>query len=126
MEALSRFVARAGAALVLAAVAGCASTPEREVSMTLPAPVFRSVMVQSIPRGAWVERGNEYIGVAPIEVPVRVRSNGHAWAPTVIRVQDWTGAWERKVLTTAAPVPERMLFDLRGLSGYQPGVTLGP
>lgn len=73
-----------------------------------------------------MERDNEYLGVAPLEVPVEVRSDGHAQRITVIRVQDWTGAWERKVLTSVAPVPERMLFDLRGLSGYAPGVTLGP
>lgn len=126
MESLSRFVARAGAALICLA-AGCVSPePVREVSRTLPAPEIRRVMVQSIPRGAWVERDNEYLGVAPLEVEVPVRSDGHAQRITVIRVQDWTGAWERKVLTSVAPVPERMLFDLRGLSGYAPGVTLGP
>jgi len=107
-------------------LAGCASAPEREVSMTLPAPEVRRVLVQTIPRGAWVERDNEYLGVAPLEVPVEVRSDGSARRITVIRVQDWTGAWERKVLTSVAPVPERMLFDLRGLSGYAPGVSLGP
>jgi len=125
MGVLSRKFATAAAAVVLA---GCAAgpEPEREVSMTLPAPEIRRVMVQSIPRGAWVERDNEYMGVAPMEVPVEVRSDGHAQRITVIRVQDWTGAWERKVLTSVAPVPERMLFDLRGLSGYEPGVTLGP
>jgi len=125
MEFLSRQFATAAAAVVLA---GCAAgpEPEREVSMTLPAPEVRRVLVQTIPRGAWVERDNEYLGVAPIEVPVEVRSDGSARRITVIRVQDWTGAWERKVLTSVAPVPERMLFDLRGLSGYAPGVSLGP
>lgn len=116
--------------LVAAAVAaGCASGPEaaRELSRTLPAePAPRRVLVQSIPRGAWVERDNEYLGVAPLEVEVPVRSDGHARRLTIIRVQDFTGAWERKVLTTVAPVPERMLFDLRGLSDYAPGVSLGP
>jgi hypothetical protein len=112
-----------------AVVVGCASAPDaaRELSRTLPAELApRRVLVQTIPRGAWVERDNEYMGVAPLVVEVPVRSDGHARRLTVIRVQDWTGAWERKVLTTVAPVPERMLFDLRGLSGYRPGVSLGP
>lgn len=129
METLSRFAERAGAALVAVAIVGCASGPEaaRELSRTLPAELApRRVLVQTIPRGAWVERDNEYLGVAPLEVEVPVRSDGHARRLTVIRVQDFTGAWERKVLTTVAPVPERMLFDLRGLSDYAPGVSLGP
>lgn len=63
MESLSRFVARAGAALICLA-AGCVSPePVREVSRTLPAPEIRRVLVQTIPRGAWVERDNEYLGV---------------------------------------------------------------
>ena len=106
-------------------LAGCATRP-----VPVVAPVAelapRRVLVQSVPRGAWVERDNEYLGVAPLVVEVPVRSDGHARRLTVLRVQDWTGAWERKVLTTVAPVPERMLFDLRGLSGYRPGVSLGP
>jgi CBS domain-containing protein len=68
----------------------------------------------------------EIATVAPLTVEVPVRSNGHARRLTVIRAQDFTGAWERKILTPVAPVPERMLFDLRGLSGYRPGVSLGP
>ena len=124
MGLLSRAFVGVAAAVV---AAGCASAPVREVSRTLPAELApRRVLVQSIPRGAWVERDNEYLGVAPLEVEVPVRSDGHARRLTVIRVQDFTGAWERKVLTTVAPVPERMLFDLRGLSGYSPGVSLGP
>ena len=124
MGLLSRAFVGVAAAVV---GAGCASAPVREVSRTLPAePAPRRVLVQSIPRGAWVERDNEYLGVAPLEVEVPVRSDGHARRLTVIRVQDFTGAWERKLLTTVAPVPERMLFDLRGLSGYSPGVSLGP
>lgn len=124
MGLLSRAFVGVAAAVV---VAGCASAPVREVSRTLPAELApRRVLVQSIPRGAWVERDNEYLGVAPLEVEVPVRSDGHARRLTVIRVQDFTGAWERKVLTTVAPVPEWMLFDLRGLSGYSPGVSLGP
>lgn len=124
MGLLSRAFVGVAAAVV---VAGCASAPVREVSRTLPAELApRRVLVQSIPRGAWVERDNEYLGVAPLEVEVPVRSDGHARRLTVIRVQDFTGAWERKVLTTVAPVPERMLFDLRGLSDYAPGVSLGP
>ena len=124
MGLLSRAFVGVAAAVV---AAGCASAPVQEVSRTLPAePAPRRVLVQSIPRGAWVERDNEYLGVAPLEVEVPVRSDGHARRLTVIRVLDFTGAWERKVLTTVAPVPERMLFDLRGLSGYSPGVSLGP
>ena len=123
MGLLLRKFATAASALILA---GCAG-PEREVSMTLPAELApRRVLVQTIPRGAWVERDNEYMGVAPLVVEVPVRSDGHARRLTVIRVQDWTGAWERKVLTTVAPVPERMLFDLRGLSGQRSGITLAP
>lgn len=109
----------------VAAGAGCAA-PEPVVVAPVAEPAPRRVLVQTIPRGAWVERDNEYLGVAPLVVEVPVRSNGHARRLTVIRVQDWTGAWERKILTTVAPVPERMLFDLRGLSGYRPGVSLGP
>lgn len=109
---------------VVAAGAGCAAPEPVVAPVAELAP--RRVLVQTIPRGAWVERDNEYLGVAPLVVEVPVRSDGHARRLTVIRVQDWTGAWERKVLTTVAPVPERMLFDLRGLSGYRPGVSLGP
>lgn len=108
----------------VAAGAGCAAPEPVVAPVAEPAP--RRVLVQTIPRGAWVERDNEYLGVAPLVVEVPVRANGHARRLTVIRVQDFTGAWERKILTTVAPVPERMLFDLRGLSGYRPGVSLGP
>ena len=110
--------------ILVAAAAGCAAPEPVVVPVAELAP--RRVLVQTIPRGAWVERDNEYLGVAPLTVEVPIRSNGHARRLTVIRVQDWTGAWERKILTTVAPVPERMLFDLRGLSGYAPGVSLGP
>ena len=110
--------------LCTAAAAGCVSAPDPEPAAALPAePAPRRVMVQTIPRGAWVERDHEYLGVAPLEVEVPVRANGHARRITVIRVQDASGAWERKILSPAAPVPERMLFDLRGLSDFQPGLS---
>jgi hypothetical protein len=111
--------------LVLAvAAAGCASTPERELSRTLPAAEhFREVMVQSIPRGCWVDHNAGYVGVAPIVVRVRTSERGYPLGVNAITVTHSSGAWERKMVRYGEPVPERMLFDLRGLSGVGPALS---
>jgi len=98
------------------ALAGCTTTKPDPVPYE-PIEHTRQVLVQTIPRGCWVERNSEYIGVAPIYVPIRTTSSGRPRTLTVIRVQDSSGAWEKKAVTTTGPVPERMLFDLRGLVG---------
>jgi hypothetical protein len=64
--------------------------------------------------------------VAPIVVRVRTSERGYPLGVNAITVQDSTGAWERKMVQYGSPVPERMLFDLRGLSGMRPGVSFGP
>lgn len=88
----------------------------------VPVEHWREVMVQSIPRGGWVERNGEYVGVAPIAVRIRTWSNGDPVRYVVIRVTDMgSGAAEGKMLSVAEPVPERMLFDLRGLGARVPG-----
>jgi len=126
MEALSRACARAGAAVVAAAVVGCATGPEPE-----PVPeveYFRDVLVQTIPRGAYIERNNEYVGVAPIAVRVRTSEEGLPVGPSVvIRATDTpTGAHVWRRLQRGEPVPERMLLDIRPWLEARPGLSFGP
>ena len=112
--------------LVMAvAAAGCAAGPEaRDLSRTLPAAEhFREVMVQSIPRGCWVDHNSGYVGVAPIAVRVRTSERGYPLGINAITVTHSSGAWERKMVRYGEPVPERMLFDLRGLSGVGPALS---
>ena len=114
--------------LVAAAVAaGCASRPERESAPTVPAVEhFQEVMVQTIPRGCWVDHNAGYVGVAPIAVRVRTSERGYPLGVNAITVTHASGAWERKMVRYGEPVPERMLFDLRGLSGVGPALSFGP
>lgn len=121
----SQLVMRAFLVLALA-TAGCASRPVEDVAALPRMEYFREVMVQTIPRGCWVEHNSGYVGVAPIVVRVRTSERGYPLGVNAITVQDSTGAWERKMVQYGSPVPERMLFDLRGLSGMRPGVSLGP
>ena len=126
MESLSRVVERAGAALVAAVLVGCATGPEAE-----PVPEvehFRDVLVQTIPRGAYVERNNEYIGVAPIAVRVRTSESGYPrGASVVIRATDTpTGGYVWRRLQRGEPVPERMLLDIRPFLEARPALTFGP
>ena len=108
-----------------AAVAGCASRPEPVVSFP-PVEHFQEVMVQTIPRGCWVDHNSGYVGVAPIAVRVRTSARGRPLGIDAITVRDSSGAWERKMVRYGEPVPERMLFDLRGLSGVGPALSFGP
>ena len=113
--------------LVMAAAAGCAAGPERDLSKTLPAVEhFQEVMVQTIPRGCWVDHNSGYVGVAPIAVRVRTSARGYPLGVNAITVTHSSGAWERKMVRYGEPVPERMLFDLRGLSGVGPALSFGP
>jgi hypothetical protein len=93
-------------------VAGCAATPEPE-----PEPIvehWREVLVQTIPRGAYVERDNEYIGVAPIHVRVRTSDGGYPKRRVRITATDTpTGSYVFKVLMPGEAVPEKMLMDIR-------------
>jgi hypothetical protein len=109
----------AGAVLTLA---GC-TTPAPEP----PAPVVehsREVLVQTIPRGAYVERNNEYIGVAPIVVKVDTTESGRPRRTTRVTATDTpTGAHVWKVLTPGEPVPEKMLMDIRPYLEPVPSLT---
>jgi hypothetical protein len=93
-------------------VAGCAATPEPE-----PEPIvehWREILVQTIPRGGYVERNNEYIGVAPIVVKVRTSESGYPQGVVRITATDTpTGSNVWKVLTRNEVVPEKMLMDIR-------------
>ena len=93
-------------------VAGCAATPEPE-----PEPIvehWREILVQTIPRGGYVERNNEYIGVAPIVVKVRTSESGYPQGVVRITATDTpTGSIVWKVLTRNEVVPEKMLMDIR-------------
>lgn len=108
-----------------AAVAGCASRPEPVASFP-PVEHFQEVMVQTIPRGCWVDHNSGYVGVAPIAVRVRTSERGYPLGVNAITVTHSSGAWERKMVRYGEPVPERMLFDLRGLSGVGPALSFGP
>jgi hypothetical protein len=125
METLSRFGSRAGAALVLAALVGCASRP-----VPVAAPVvehFREILVQTIPRGAYIERNSEYIGLAPIVVRVRTSATGRPVGPVVIRATDvasGASAWQR--LYQSEEAPERMLLDIRPFVESRPALSFGP
>ena len=98
--------------ICFALVPGCSSAPKWE-----PQPLVfheREALVQSIPRGAWVERDGEYLGVAPVSVRVRTYENGAVARPVRVRVTDiGSGAWEQKVWAPGDKWPEKILFDLR-------------
>ena len=111
--------------VLAAAVAGCASRPEPEASFA-PVEHWQEIMVQTIPRGCWVEHNSGYVGVAPIAVRVRSSERGLPKGINAITVTHSSGAWERKMVRYGEPVPERMLFDLRGLSGVGPALSFGP
>ena len=111
--------------VMAAAAAGCTSRPEPEASFP-PVEHFQEVMVQTIPRGCWVDHNSGYVGVAPIAVRVRSSERGYPLGVNAITVTHSSGAWERKMVRYGEPVPERMLFDLRGLSGVGPALSFGP
>jgi hypothetical protein len=74
----------------------------------------REILVQTIPRGAYIERDNEYIGVAPISVTVQTDSDGDLRDWHTIRATDTpTGAWSEKRLSRGQLAPEKMLIDIR-------------
>ena len=74
----------------------------------------REILVQTIPRGAYIERDNEYIGVAPITVTVETDSYGNLRDWHTIRATDTpTGAWSEKRVARLQPAPEKMLIDIR-------------
>lgn len=91
---------------------GCAATPEPVADA--PVEHWREVLVQTIPRGGYVERNNEYIGVAPIAVKVRTSESGYPQGIVRITATDTpTGSYVWKVLTRDEVVPEKMLMDIR-------------
>ena len=108
--------------VLAASVAGCAVRPEPAPEVTV-VEHFREVMVQTIPRGCWVDHNSGYVGVAPIVVRVRTAERGYPLGINAITVTHSSGAWERKMVRYGEPVPERMLFDLRGLSGVGPALS---
>lgn len=97
--------------LTLLALAGCAARqPEPDV------PWFqeREAIVQTIPRGGYVQLNGGYVGVAPVAVKVDTGPSGRPSNWNVIEATDMaTGASERKLFTPSHPFPERILFDLR-------------
>ena len=76
--------------------------------------------------GRGVTRGGRNCWVARIAVRVRTSARGHPLGINAITVTHSSGAWERKMVRYGEPVPERMLFDLRGLSGVGPALSFGP
>ena len=91
---------------------GCATTPEPAIEA--PVEHWREILVQTIPRGGYVERNNEYIGVAPIVVKVRTSEGGYPQGVVRITATDTaTGSNVWKVLTRNEVVPEKMLMDIR-------------
>jgi hypothetical protein len=91
---------------------GCAAKKESEPYV--PVVHTREVLVQTIPRGAYISRNHEYIGVAPIVVTVRSTSSGRPVSPTRIRATDTpTGSFVEKILNPIHQVPEKMLLDIR-------------
>ncbi len=87
----------------------------------------RYILVQTIPRGAYVERDNEYIGMAPIAVPIDTDSNGNTRDWHTIRATDTpTGVWAEKRLGHWKPVPEKMLIDIRPYLTPQQSLRVGP
>ena len=91
---------------------GCAATPEPAIEA--PVEHWREILVQTIPRGGYVERNNEYIGVAPIVVKVRTSEGGYPQGVVRITATDTaTGSNVWKVLTRNEVVPEKMLMDIR-------------
>jgi hypothetical protein len=114
MESLSRFVERAGAALIAVLVMGCASGPGPAAEVAaLPEPIVTGVTVQSIPRGAWIEVDGGYVGTAPVVVAVEVNSLHKPRRLVRIRATDvQSGAFEEKRFY-GAPMPDKVLFDLR-------------
>jgi hypothetical protein len=125
METLSRACSRAGAALVLAVLVGCATGP---VAEPVPeAEYWREVVVQTIPRGGYIERNNEYIGMAPASVWVRTSRSGYPLGDVVIRGTDTpTGAHVWRRLQRGQPVPTRMLLDIRPWLVRPDSLMLGP
>lgn len=85
----SQLVMRALLVLALA-TAGCASRPVEDVPALPPMEYFREVMVQTIPRGCWVEHNSGYVGVAPIVVRVRSSERGYPLGVNAITVQTLT------------------------------------
>ena len=87
----------------------------------------REILVQTIPRGAYVERDNEYIGVAPITVTVETDSYGNLRDWHTVRATDTpTGAWSEKRVSRGQPAPEKMLIDVRPYLAPRQGMRIGP
>lgn len=87
----------------------------------------REILVQTIPRGAYIERDNEYIGVAPITVTVETDSYGNLRDWHTIRATDTpTGAWSEKRVSRLQPAPEKMLIDIRPYLTPQRPFGVGP
>lgn len=108
--------------IVIVVLVGCAAQPE---PMAAPVEVEGVILVQTIPRGAYVERDEEYVGVAPIEVPVRVwRDSGRLVRSVKLRAVDVsTGAWVQRVVTPYAPTPERVMLDMRAWMEPRPALS---
>lgn len=87
----------------------------------------REVLVQTIPRGGYISRNNEYIGMAPISVTIKTTSSGKPISPNRIRATDTpTGSFVEEVLSPLHDAPEKMLLDIRPWIPAQPRVWIGP
>jgi hypothetical protein len=84
----------------------------------------REILVQTIPRGAYIERNAEYIGVAPILVKVETTESGRPLRRTRITATHTpTGANVWKALMPGDVVPEKMLLDIRPFLEPTPTLT---
>lgn len=118
---VSRIYKSTAGALICLAAAGCA-TPKPVVTV-LEERHARMTLVQSIPRGAWIEVDGGYRGTAPATVETETSSSGRPRRVVTIRATDVaSGAWEEKRFY-GAPMPEKVLFDLRSLIRPADGLT---
>ena len=110
-------------ALAALTLAGC-TTPAPKVEPDTETTYSREILVQTIPRGAYIERNAEYIGVAPITVKVQTTESGRPLRRTRITATDTpTGANVWKTLMPGDVVPAKMLMDIRPFLEPTPTLT---
>lgn len=87
----------------------------------------RDILVQTIPRGGYVSRNGEYIGMAPISVSIETTSDGYPKRWNTIRATDTpTAAWRQEEVSPQHKAPEKMLIDIRPYLSPRQGMRIGP